>query len=65
MLSVIHRTRRQSVAVMPLPEVTLQSCFRDRPASNERSNLGSPHRLRGIRRPEAKLRGICFSKAQH
>lgn len=44
MLSVIYRTRRQSVAVMPLPEVTLQSCFKDRPASNERSNLGSLHK---------------------
>lgn len=44
MLSVIHRTRRRSAAVTPLPEVTLQSCFKDRPASNERSNLGSPHK---------------------
>lgn len=65
MLSVVHRARRQSVAVTPLPEVTLQSRFTDRPASNERSNLGSPHRLIEIRRPEAKLRRICFSKAQH
>lgn len=42
-LSIIHRSRVRPVAVVP-SEVTLQPCFKDRPASNERSNLGIPHK---------------------
>lgn len=42
-LSVIHRSRVRPVAVVPL-EVTLQPCFKERPASNEKSNLGIPHK---------------------
>lgn len=62
MLSVLHRARRQCAAGRPFLKSHFSHVLKTGQPLLRGAILGASTRLKEIRRPEAKLRGICFSK---